>query len=141
MERHFIRAPNKIKPFSVQYFVFCLPSFLGLDCEKIASVLDCGEFVHFVIGDRVNIWPHRCGWWLVAGGRPYGRLVAAVGAATRPDGWWDPARHLARCGARRPRPLCLFSFLGSLVSIPAKIPQRSAGMADFFTVHSAAPLH
>lgn len=94
----------------------------------------------FFNGDRVNIWPHRCGWWLVAGGRPYGRLVAAVGAATRPDGWWDPARHLARCGARRLRPLCLFGFLGSLASIHAKIPQRSAGMANFFTVYSAAPL-
>jgi hypothetical protein len=32
----------------------------------------------------------------VTGGRPYGALVAAVGAATRHCGWWDPARHLAR---------------------------------------------
>ena len=41
-------------------------------------------------------------------------LVAAVGAATRPSGWWGPARHLARWWAPvAPDPPCLFGFLGA----------------------------
>lgn len=42
--------------------------------------------------------------------RPGGALVAASDAATRPGGWWDPARHLARCGALMAPPALPIQF-------------------------------
>ena len=85
---------------------------------------------------------------LVGAGGRWWALVAAVGAATRPSGWWGPARHLTGWWAPvAPAPPCLFSFRGSAVdlltaaaNINQAIVQRFPIVADIFTVHCGGPL-